>query len=151
MLHHLAECDEIWHAGDVGDICVLEQLCGVGPVIGVHGNIDGTEVRKELPAHQHFKSEQVRVWITHIGGRPPRYDRFVRERLLKDPPDLFICGHSHILKVEFDKKLKMLYMNPGAAGKHGFHKVRTMLRFTIDSKKIEGLEVVELGPRASLP
>lgn len=150
MLHHLANCDEVWHAGDVGDMSVLEQLQKVAPVRGVHGNIDGTPVRKVLPANLRFQCEEVDVWMTHIGGRPPRYDRFVREELQRNTPSLFICGHSHILKVEFDKKLNMLYMNPGAAGRHGFHKMRTMLRFNISGKKIEGLEVVELGPRASL-
>jgi hypothetical protein len=150
MLHHLQKCDEIWHAGDVGDPLVLEQLEQVAPVKGVHGNIDGTDVRKTLPTNLRFKCEEVEVWITHIGGRAHRYDRFVRDELLKDAPDLFICGHSHILKVEFDKKLQMLYMNPGAAGRHGFHIMRTMLRFQIEGKNIGNLEVVELGQRSSL-
>lgn len=150
MLHFLQECDQIWHAGDIGDLSIIDTLREIAPVQAVFGNIDGHVIRRTLPEDLRFKCEDVDVRLIHIGGRPPRYDRFVRNSLLKDAPDLFICGHSHILKVEFDKKLQMLYMNPGAAGKHGFHKVRTMLRFNITGKKIEKLEVVELGPRGTL-
>ena len=114
-----------------------------------HGNIDDAKTRLEFPADQRFTIEGVRVWMTHIGGRPPRYDPAVRDELKRDPPTLFICGHSHICMVKFDPALNMLYMNPGATGRHGWHKVRTALRFTIDGPKLKDLEVIELGARGA--
>ncbi len=141
------ECDEIWHAGDIGDIAVMDKLKKIAPVRAVYGNIDNHIVRTEYPEHNRFVLEGVSVWITHIGGKPYAYNYNIREEITKNPPKLFICGHSHICKVQFDKKLKTLYMNPGAAGIHGFHKVRTMLRFTLDNGKIKDLEVIELGQR----
>ncbi len=147
VFKYFDECDEVWHAGDIGTLDVTDQLANFKPVRAVYGNIDGHEIRRAHPLHQRFKCEGVDVWMTHIGGKPYVYDYRIREAITANPPNLFICGHSHILKVQFDKRLQTLYMNPGAAGKHGFHKVRTLLRFTIDGAKIKDLEVVELGPR----
>lgn len=145
ILHYAKEADEVWHAGDIGNPLVTDSLKETGVVRAVFGNIDNHEIRKEFPLHQRFLCEKVDVWITHIGGYPGRYSPAVREEINRNPPDLFICGHSHILKVINDKKLGLLHMNPGAAGKHGFHKTRTMLRFKIDGKNISDLEVVELA------
>lgn len=144
---HFAACDEIWHAGDIGGAAVAVELARWKPLRAVWGNIDGTDLRKAWPEHQRFTVEGVRVWITHIGGRPPRYDRAVIDELRRDPPGLFICGHSHILLVKHDPALGCLYMNPGAAGHHGWHKVRTALRFTLAEGRPKDLEVIELGPR----
>ena len=147
ILKHLKACDEIWHAGDIGDVSVLDQLKAIKPTRAVYGNIDSKTIRLECPLHQRFMCENVDVWITHIGGYPKRYSPFIRDEIQKNPPKLFISGHSHILKVMYDKDLSLLHMNPGAAGKHGFHQVRTLLRFTIDRDEIKDLEVVELGKR----
>jgi len=147
ILKHLETCDEIWHAGDIGDVAVLDQLKAFKPTRAVYGNIDSKTIRQECPLHQRFTCENVDVWMTHIGGYPKRYSPYLRDEIRKKPPKLFICGHSHILKVMFDKELSLLHMNPGAAGKHGFHQVRTLLRFTIDGHEIKDLEVVELGKR----
>ena len=147
ILKYAAQADEIWHAGDIGSLSVTDQLEAVKPVRGVHGNIDDYVVQKEFPENNRFMCEEVDVWITHIGGYPNRYDVRIREEIRNNPPKLFICGHSHILKVMQDKKLKLLHMNPGACGKYGFHQMRTMLRFVIDGDKISDLEVVELGKR----
>ncbi len=144
FISHLKRCDEIWHAGDIGSIEIAEKLKEIAPLKAVFGNIDSHKIRIEFPENQIFKCEEVDVWITHIGGYPGRYDRRVREGIYKNPPTLFICGHSHILKVMNDKKLGLLHMNPGAAGNSGLHKVKTMLRFTIDGKEIKNLEVIEL-------
>ena len=144
ILKYAREADEIWHAGDVGDISVTDTLKKVKPLKGVWGNIDDHEVRTEFPENNRFMCEGVDVWITHIGGYPGRYDKRIREEIKNNPPKLFICGHSHILKVMWDKQLGLLHMNPGAAGKHGFHKVRTMLRFVIDGEEIKNLEIVEM-------
>lgn len=147
-IKYFMECDEIWHAGDIGDISVMDELAKIAPIRAVYGNIDDHVVRAEYPEHNRFTLEGVDVWITHIGGKPYVYNHIVRDDLTKNPPKLFICGHSHICKVQMDKKLKMLYMNPGAAGIYGFHKMRTMLRFTLDNGNIKDLEVIELGERA---
>ena len=140
-------CDEIWHAGDIGNLKVTDALAALKPVQGVHGNIDDHIIQKEFPENNRFFCEGVDVWITHIGGYPNKYNVRVREAIQENPPKLFISGHSHILKVMYDKKLGLLHMNPGACGKHGFHQVRTMLRFTIDGDQIANLEVIELGKR----
>ncbi|MDP4204474.1 MAG: metallophosphoesterase family protein [Bacteroidota bacterium] len=137
-------CDEIWHAGDIGNIMTADRLSAFKPLKAVCGNIDGQDVRIVYPKNQRFKCEEVDVWITHIGGYPGKYDRLVRDKLMQCPPDLFICGHSHILKVIYDKKLNLLHLNPGAAGNSGFHLVKTMLRFTIDGKEIKDLEILEI-------
>ena len=147
IIEHFKHCDEIWHAGDIGTIQNLEILESRKPLRAVYGNIDGLQLRSVLPEIQRFFCEQVEVLIKHIGGYPGNYDRSIRETIKKDPPDLFISGHSHILKVMPDKKLNLLHINPGAAGKNGFHKVRTIVRFIIDGKDIQDLEVIELGPR----
>jgi putative phosphoesterase len=147
ILAYARQADEVWHAGDVGDLKVTDALGELKPVRAVYGNIDGALVRREFPLDNRFACEGVDVWITHIGGYPGRYQKRVREVMQKNPPKLFICGHSHILKVQYDKKFDLLHMNPGACGKVGFHKVRTMLRFTVDGKEIKDLEVVELGKR----
>ncbi|WP_405199539.1 metallophosphoesterase family protein [Christiangramia sp. LLG6405-1] len=144
ILHYAGEADEIWHAGDIGRTDVTDKLKQIGPLRAVYGNIDDAEIRKEFSLNQRFMCEEVDVWITHIGGYPGKYSPAIREEIRQDPPKLFICGHSHILKVMNDKTLGLLHMNPGAAGKHGFHKKRTMLRFQIDKKEIKELEVIEL-------
>ena len=143
ILKYAKQADEVWHAGDIGDIKVTDTIKRLKPLRAVYGNIDNAEIRSEFPEHNRFYCEGVDVWITHIGGYPNRYDVRVKEHILKNPPKLFISGHSHILKVMPDKKLKLLHMNPGAIGKHGLHKVRTMLRFVIDNSDIKDLEVIE--------
>lgn len=147
ILAYAEKADEIWHAGDIGDLQVTDLLQQKAPLKAVYGNIDDAKVRKEFPLHQHFTCENVNVWITHIGGYPKKYSPAIREEIRQNPPKLFICGHSHILKVMPDKDLDLLHMNPGAAGKHGFHQVRTMLRFEIHESDIKSLEVIELGKR----
>ena len=144
------ECDEIWHGGDFGSDEVSHQLSSFKPLRGVYGNIDGNEIRQTHPLINNFYCEEVNVLMIHIGGSPGNYYPEVRNNIEAVKPDLFICGHSHILKVMFDKKNDMLYMNPGAAGKSGFHKIRTMLRFQINGKKIENLEAIELGQRGAV-
>ena len=145
IFEHFAQCDEIWHAGDIGSPALLNALSKFKPTRAVYGNIDGYDLRATLPLHNKFICEQVTVWITHIGGYPGKYDAKVREELKQNPPKLFICGHSHILKVKYDRDLDLLHMNPGAAGKYGFHKVQTIIRFDIDNANILNLEVIELG------
>ena len=147
---YFEQCDEIWHAGDIGDIEVMNALEDFLPVRAVYGNIDDTAVRIKYPENQQFEIEGLNVFMTHIGGYPGRYNQRVRQIIQEDRPDLYICGHSHILKVMPDKKYKLLHINPGAAGHHGFHKMRTIVRFVIDSGKIEELEVIELGKRGQL-
>lgn len=147
ILKHVKLADEVWHAGDIGDLKVTDAIKKLKPLRGVYGNIDNAEARLEFPEHNQFMCEDVSVWITHIGGYPNKYNIRVREAITLNPPNLFICGHSHILKVIPDKKLNLLHMNPGAVGTHGFHNVRTMLRFTIDGRKIDNLEVIEFDRR----
>ena len=147
ILKHAKWADEIWHAGDIGTVGVTDQLKAIKPVRAVYGNIDNSEIRAEFPLDNKFELEGVSVWITHIGGYPNRYYPRVKEKLKTNTPQLFITGHSHILKVMSDKKLGLLHMNPGAAGKHGFHQVRTMLRFVLEKGEIKNLEVIELGSR----
>lgn len=144
---HFAKCDEIWHAGDIGTLRVTDELERLKPVRAVYGNIDGAEVRVVHPENQIFELEGVKVLMTHIGGYPGRYTARVRQIIQKERPKLYICGHSHILKVMFDKNNDCLHMNPGAAGIHGFHKVKTLLRFTLDDGNVKELEVIELGKR----
>ena len=147
ILKFVKQADEVWHAGDIGTISVTDEIKKIKPLRAVYGNIDNKTIRSEFPLHQKFTIENVSVWITHIGGYPNRYDVTIRNEIKQNPPKLFISGHSHILKVMFDKKLNLLHINPGAAGKHGFHKVRTMTRFEINNDKIENLEVIELETR----
>ncbi len=147
ILKHVTQADEVWHAGDIGDLKVTNLIKKIKPLKAVFGNIDGHDARAEFPENNRFMCEDVDVWITHIGGYPNKYDMRIRDALKKNPPDIFICGHSHILKVMPDKKLNLLHMNPGAVGKYGFHKVRTMLRFVIDGSNIKDLEVIEFENR----
>ncbi len=146
---YFAEVDQIWHAGDIGSLEVLDELRAFKPTLAVWGNIDNHEIRRETKEFLRFKAEEVEVLITHIGGRPYKYARPAFEELQKNgAPKLFICGHSHITLVQMDKSFNMLWMNPGACGIKGFHKVKTILRFTIEGDKIKDLEVIELGKRA---
>lgn len=147
MLKYLREADEIWHAGDIGSEHVLETLKKLKPTRIVFGNIDSHRIRTETTEHLRFMCEDVEVWLTHIGGYPGKYAPQVKQGLKENPPKLFICGHSHILKVQYDKTLEMLHMNPGAAGKFGFHVIRTMMRFVIDGDQIKDLEVIELSQK----
>ena len=143
ILKYVKLADEVWHAGDIGNLDVTDAIKSLKPLRAVYGNIDDVKARAEFPENNRFMCEEVDVWITHIGGYPGRYNLRIRNQIVQNPPKLFICGHSHILKVMNDKQLNLLHMNPGAVGKHGFQKVRTMLRFTIDGKKIDNLEVIE--------
>jgi uncharacterized protein len=147
ILKHISWADEVWHAGDIGDLQVTDTIKKIKPLRAVYGNIDGAEARLEFPLNNRFFCENVDVWITHIGGYPGKYHQDIRDEIKQNPPQLFICGHSHILKVQYDKVFDLLHMNPGACGKSGFHQVRTMLRFVIDANKIKELEIVELGKK----
>ncbi|MGN0067906.1 MAG: metallophosphoesterase family protein [Bacteroides sp.] len=144
-VRHFESCDEIWHAGDIGSIEVADRLAAFRPLRAVYGNIDGRELRLRFPQTLRFEVEGAQVLIKHIGGYPGHYDPSVRGSLLTRPPQLFISGHSHILKVKYDKTLSMLHINPGAAGKQGFHRVRTLVRFVVDQGCFSDLEVIELG------
>lgn len=147
----LQSCDEIWHAGDVGHSNVLSQLQSLHkPLRIVYGNIDGREVRHAAPQTLIWQTEKMKMLMTHIGGYPGHYPTAIRQLLLQEQPDIFICGHSHILKVIFDKQLKLLHLNPGACGKVGFQQVRTMLRFAIDGDKVKDMAVIELGSKPDL-
>ena len=147
IIKHIKKADEVWHAGDIGNLNVTDTIKKLKPLRAVYGNIDDAKARAKFPENNRFFCEDVAVWITHIGGYPYKYNMRVREEIQRNPPKLFICGHSHILKVMWDKKLNLLYMNPGAVGKHGFHKIRTMLRFSIDGDQIKDLVIIELEKR----
>ena len=147
VFKHFDSCDEIWHAGDFGNIELADKLSEFKPLKGVYGNIDGKEIRQLYPENLRFTCENVDVWMTHIGGYPDKYSPAVKAHIYTNPPQLFISGHSHILKVIFDKKINCLHLNPGAAGKQGWQKVRTLMRFRITDEKIHTLEVIELGAK----
>lgn len=147
ILKYAKQADEIWHAGDIGNLKVTDSLSALKPLRAVYGNIDDHLMQQEFPENNRFYCEGVDVLMTHIGGYPPKYNQRTRDKIRANPPKLFICGHSHILKVMNDKNLGVLHMNPGACGRHGFHQVRTMLRFVIDKTDIRDLEVIELGKR----
>ncbi|WP_435415842.1 metallophosphoesterase family protein [Polaribacter aestuariivivens] len=147
ILKFVKQADEVWHAGDIGDLKVTDTLKKYKPLRAVFGNIDGKDARAEFPLDLKFEVENVSVWMTHIGGYPNKYNQRIREEIKTNPPKIFICGHSHILKVQYDKKLNLLHLNPGAAGNHGFHKIRTMLRFKIEKDEIKDLEIIELAAR----
>jgi putative phosphoesterase len=149
IAEHFRKCDEIWHAGDIGDLEVVRLLEQIAPVTAVYGNIDGIAIRSRFPEHQRHTREGLDIWMTHIGGYPGRYDPRIRHVIDTDPPGLFISGHSHILKIMPDKKAGFLHMNPGAAGKSGLHKVRTIIRFEISDGRVEHADVIELGPRVA--
>jgi putative phosphoesterase len=143
ILDFFSDCDEIWHAGDIGNVETSVKLAAFKPFKAVYGNIDGTELRISYPKNQLFNCEDVKVLITHIGGYPGRYEKEARQLIESEKPGIFISGHSHILKVIYDKKHKLLHINPGAAGNSGFHHVVTCVRFVIDGKDIQNLEVFE--------
>lgn len=143
ILEFFSICDEIWHAGDIGNIEIAEKLASLKPFKAVYGNIDGTEIRMSYPKNQLFNCEDLKVLITHIGGYPGRYEKEARKLIESEKPGLFITGHSHILKVMYDKKHELLHINPGAAGNSGFHNVITCVRFVIEGKNIRDLEVFE--------
>lgn len=147
IFQHFANCDEIWHAGDFGSIEVANRLAAQSglKIKGVYGNIDGADIRSEFPEQLVFMCEEVKIMMRHIGGYPPKYNPETKKELLIQQPQLFISGHSHILKIIYDDKLHCLHMNPGAAGRQGWQRVRTIIRFAIEGKNIKECEVIELG------
>ena len=147
VFEHFKNCDEIWHGGDFGTVEIADQLKNFKPLRGVYGNIDGYDIKSVYSEQLVFMCEEVKVMMRHIGGYPPRYNPETKKEILIHQPHLFISGHSHILKIMYDEKLNCLHINPGAAGKHGWHQVRTLIRFAIDGKDIKDCEVIELGPR----
>lgn len=140
---YILQADEVWHAGDIGNLEVTDRIASLKPLRAVYGNIDDDKARTQFPLHNRFECEGMDIWITHIGGYPGKYHPAIKTEIYSNSPDIFICGHSHILKVINDKKINCLHMNPGAIGIHGFHKKRTMLRFDIENGRISNLEVVE--------
>jgi putative phosphoesterase len=147
VFDYLAPCDEIWHAGDFGNLDLARQLSAFRPLRGVYGNIDGSDVRKEFGEQLRWTCEETEIFMIHIGGYPPSYNPKLKKQLSANPPQLFICGHSHVLKIMYDEKIQCLHMNPGAAGHHGWHTTRTLVRFTIDGRNIRDCQVIELGKR----
>jgi uncharacterized protein len=150
LIKHIQEADEVWHAGDIGTIGICEKITNIKPLKAVFGNADGQDIRSAYPENLFFDCENLKVFITHIGGYPGKYPAKIKQVLSGNRPGLFICGHSHILKVMYDKELNLLHMNPGACGVHGFQKVKTALRFEVSGAEIKNLAVIELGDRASL-
>jgi putative phosphoesterase len=150
IMHHLGLCDEIWHAGDIGEVSVADRLAALKPLRAVYGNIDGGVLRRIFPENSVFEVAGMKVFITHIGGYPGKYPARVASMIKTEKPGLFICGHSHILKVMPDARHQLLHINPGAAGLHGFHKIRTMVRFELNDGKISQLQAIELGKRGSV-
>ena len=150
IFEYFEKCDEIWHAGDIGEASVSDQLSKFKPLKAVSGNIDGQDIRMLHPVDRIFFCEEVKVFMIHIGGYTGNYFPEAGKKIIEHKPDLFICGHSHILKVMRDTKYNLLHINPGAAGKSGFHKIKTIVRFDINSKRIENLEVIELGLRGEI-
>jgi putative phosphoesterase len=144
---HFENCDEIWHAGDFGSVEIARALGNKKPLKAVFGNIDRQDIRSEFPEQIVFHCEEVKVMMRHIGGSPPKYNPETKKQILLNKPELFISGHSHILKIIYDQQFDCLHMNPGAAGKQGWHKIRTVIRFVIDGKEMKDCEVIELGPR----
>lgn len=150
VFKYFEEVDEIWHAGDIGNLAVTDKLKAFKPLRAVYGNIDDHTARNEFKETEIFEINGFRILLTHIAGRPGRYQREIDKLILETKPNLVVCGHSHTLLVQFDKRLNTLWMNPGACGTHGFHKVRTFLRFEINNGKIEKLEAIELGSRTQI-
>ncbi|MDG2414616.1 MAG: metallophosphoesterase family protein [Flavobacteriaceae bacterium] len=151
ILHFVSEADEVWHAGDIGDLAVTDAIADLKPLKAVYGNIDDHKARSSFPLDLKFDCEGMKVWITHIGGYPGKYNQRIREEIKQNPPQIFIAGHSHILKVQWDKSIQCMHLNPGACGVSGFHQMRTMLRFSIDKGSLKDLEVIELGLRGKKP
>lgn len=149
LAEHFASCDEIWHAGDIGDTEVCRLLQHIAPLVAVYGNIDGQRIRTQHPLHQRQKREGLDIWMTHIGGYPGAWDRRIRDSLRADPPGLMITGHSHILKIIPDPELGLLHINPGSAGRYGFHQVRTAVRAEISGGRVVNADVIEFGKRSS--
>lgn len=148
IFNHFRHCDEVWHAGDIGTLPVAEQLQAFKPLRAVYGNIDDKEIQIRFPEDLFFTCEDISVWITHIGGVPPNYNTRIKKILKVKPPDIFICGHSHILRIGRDPNFNnLLFVNPGAAGNHGFHHKKTLVRFDILGKEIKNMEVIEIGKR----
>jgi putative phosphoesterase len=151
VFDYFKDCDEVWHAGDIGDKVVADELAKFKFFRAVYGNIDDKSVQAVYPEDLRFTCEGLNIWMTHIGGAPPNYNPRVKKLLKENPPDMFICGHSHILRVKRDAAFNgMLYLNPGAAGNHGFHAIKTIVRFEIVKKEIKNMEVIELGKRGAL-
>lgn len=144
IMKYVKESDEVWHAGDIGTTQVTDTISNLKPLRAVFGNIDNHELRLSFPEELLFECEDMNIYMTHIGGRPGRYSKRVSEKIKSLKPKIFICGHSHILKIQFDKVNQLLFINPGAIGKHGFHKVRTMVRFVIDKSEIKNMQVIEV-------
>ena len=151
ILHFVSQADEVWHAGDIGDLAVTDAIADLKPLKAVYGNIDDHRARSSFPLDLKFDCEGMKVWITHIGGYPGKYNQRIREEIKQNPPQIFIAGHSHILKVQWDKSIQCMHLNPGACGVSGFHQMRTMLRFSIDKGSLKDLEVIELGLRGKKP
>lgn len=147
VFRHFENCDEIWHAGDFGSIEIAEKLKNFKPLKGVYGNIDGHDIRSQFSERLRWKCEGMEVLMIHIGGYPKRYNSSIKSEIYTNPPQLFITGHSHILKIMFDDSIHCLHINPGAAGKQGWHTVRTLVRFSIEGKDIRDCQVIELGKR----
>ncbi len=144
MMKYVKESDEVWHAGDIGTTQVTDTIASLKPLRAVFGNIDNHELRLSFPEELLFECEDINIYMTHIGGRPGRYAKGISKKIKSIKPKIFICGHSHILKIQYDKVNQLLFINPGASGKHGFHKVRTMVRFEIDKSDIKNIEVIEV-------
>jgi putative phosphoesterase len=147
LIKYVEASDQVWHAGDIGTLPICEELMKYKPLVAVYGNIDGQDIRNIYPRDQHFEVEGVTVFMTHIGGYPGHYPAAIRETIVEKRPKLFVCGHSHILKVMYDKAHDLLHINPGAAGIHGFHQVKTLVRFSLSKGAISDLEVIEMGKR----
>lgn len=151
ILHFVSEADEVWHAGDIGDLAVTDAISALKPLRAVYGNIDDHKARSSFPLDLKFDCEGMKVWITHIGGYPGKYNQRIRTEIKQNPPQIFVAGHSHILKVQWDKSIQCMHLNPGACGISGFHQMRTMLQFSIDKGTLKDLEVIELGLRGKKP
>jgi len=148
IFKYFEDCDEVWHAGDIGSIEIADQLSGFKKFRAVYGNIDEIALRHKYPEELIFEFEGLKVFIKHIGGYPPKYNSSIRSRLDLVNPDLFICGHSHIVKIIKDPERNLLHINPGASGKQGFHHMRSIIRFSVLKGKLENLQLIELGKRA---
>ena len=151
VFEYFKECDELWHAGDIGDAVIVNELEKFKPLRAVYGNIDDQAMQVRFPEDLWFSCEGITIWMTHIGGAPPNYNPRIKKMLKDRIPDIFICGHSHILRIKKDRTYKnMLYLNPGAAGNHGFHLIKTLVRFEVIGKEIKNMEVIELGKRGAI-